>query len=315
MSELRKAMEEYLALRRSLGFELLKVEDTLRSFVAFAESESASHLTIDLALRWVKRSTAKEAATLADRFHIIRRFAIWRSGTDVRTEVPPKDLMPYRYHRKPPYIYSDQEIERLVQAARGLPSRTGLRALTCATLFGLLAVTGMRISEVVALDRQDVDLEEGVLSIRQSKFRKSRLVPVHVSTRDVLADYAKERDRIFPRPKSVAFFVSERGTRVTQWAARDNFAIVSREIGIRSRTPGRRVGHGPRLHDMRHRFAARTLLDWYRAGIDVEREIHKLSTYLGHVHVNETYWYLEAVPELLELATQRLMVEDKEVHR
>ena len=315
MSELREAIEEYLALRRSLGFELLKVEDTLQSFVAFAESENASHLTIDLALRWVKLSTAKEAATLADRFHIIRRFAIWRSGTDVRTEIPPKDLMPYRYHRKPPYIYSDQEIERLVQAARGLPSRTGLRALTCATLFGLLAVTGMRISEVVALDRQDVDLEEGVLSIRQSKFRKSRLVPVHVSTRDVLADYAKERDRIFPRPKSVAFFVSERGTRVTQWAARDNFAIVSREIGIRSRTPGRRVGRGPRLHDMRHRFAARTLLDWYRAGIDVEREMHKLSTYLGHVHVNETYWYLEAVPELLELATQRLMEENKEVDR
>lgn len=313
MSELREAMTEYLALRRSLGFELLKVEDTLRSFVAFAESQSASHLTIDLALRWVKLSTAKEAATLADRFHIVRRFAIWRSGTDVRTEVPPKDLMPYRYHRKPPYIYSDQEIERLVHAARNLPSPMELRGLTYATLFGLLAVTGMRISEVLALDREDVDLEEGVLRIRQSKFRKSRLVPVHVSTRDALADYAKGRDRIFPRPKSVAFFVSERGTRVTKWAARDNFAIVSREVGIRSRTPGRRVGRGPRLHDMRHRFAARTLVDWYRAGIDVEREIHKLSTYLGHVHVNETYWYLEAVPELLELATQRLMEENKEV--
>ena len=308
-------MKEYLALRRSLGFELLKVEDTLRSFVAFAESQSASHLTTDLALRWVKLSTAKEAATLADRFHIVRRFAIWRSGTDVRTEVPPKDLMPYRYHRKPPYIYSDEEIERLVQAARGLSSPTGLRGLTYATLFGLLAVTGMRISEVLALDRSDVDLEEGVLRIRQSKFRKSRLVPVHVSTRDVLADYAKGRDRIFSRPKSVAFFVSERGTRVTKWAAQDNFAIVSREIGIRSKTPGRRVGRGPRLHDMRHRFAARTLLDWYRAGIDVEREIHKLSTYLGHVHVNDTYWYLEAVPELLELATQRLMEENKEVDR
>jgi len=306
-------MEEYLALRRSLGFELLNAEGTLRSFVAFAESESASHLTIDLALRWVKLSTAKESATLADRLHIVRRFAIWRSGTDVRTEVPPKDLMPYRYHRKPPYIYSDEEIEGLVQAARSLHSRTGLRGLTCATLFGLLAVTGMRISEVLALDRLDVDLEEGVLRIRQSKFRKSRLVPVHVSTRDVLADYAKGRDRIFPRPKSVAFFVSERGTRVTKWAARDNFAIVSREVGIRSKTPGRRVGRGPRLHDMRHRFAARTLVDWYRAGIDVEREIHKLSTYLGHVHVNETYWYLEAVPELLELATQRLMEENKEV--
>jgi integrase/recombinase XerD len=308
-------MEEYLALRRSLGFELLNVAGTLRSFVAFAERESASHVTIDLALRWVKLSTAKESATLADRLHIVRRFAIWRSATNVRTEVPPKDLLPYRYHRKPPYIYSDEEIERLVQAARNLPSPMELRGLTYATLFGLLAVTGMRISEPLALNREDVDLEEGVLSIRQSKFRKSRLVPVHVSTRDVLADYAKRRDQIFPRLKSVAFFVSERGTRVTHWAARDNFAKVSREVGIRAKTEGRRVGRGPRLHDMRHRFAARTLVDWYRAGIDVEREIHKLSTYLGHVHVNETYWYLEAVPELLELVTQKLMEERKEVDR
>jgi len=252
-------MEEYLALRRSLGFELLNVASTLRSFVAFAESEIASHVTTDLALRWVKLSTAKESATLAARFHIVRRFAIWRSATDMHTEIPPKDLLPYRYHRKPPYIYSDEEIERLVQAARNLPSPMKLRGLTYATLLGLLAATGMRISEALALDREDVELEEGVLNIRQSKFRKSRLVPVHVSTRDVLADYAKRRDRIFPRSKNIAFFVSELGTRVTQWAARDNFAKVSREIGIRAHTEGRRVGRGPRLHDMRHRFAARTL--------------------------------------------------------
>lgn len=306
-------MEEYLALRRNLGFKLLRAEGILRSFITFAERETASHITIDLALRWVKLSTAKEPATLSDRFNIVRRFAIWQSGVDARTEVPPKDLLPYRYHRKPPYIYSDEQIQRLVRAARNLPSKRGLRGLTYATLFGLLAVTGMRISEALALDRADVNLEERVLSLRQSKFRKSRLVPLHISTCAVLENYAKARNRIFPRSKSVAFFISERGTRVSQWAARDNFAIVSREIGIREKTEGRRVGRGPRLHDMRHRFAARTLVDWYRAGINVEREIHKLSTYLGHVHVNDTYWYLEAVPELLELATQRLMDESKEV--
>lgn len=312
MSDLRKAMEEYLALRRSLGFELLKIAGTLSSFITFAEKETATHVTTDLVLRWVKLSTAKEPATLADRFNIVRRFAIWISVGDVRTEIPPKGLLPGHYHRKPPYIYSDEEIERLVREARNLPSLMGMRGLTYATLFGLLAATGMRISEALALNREDVDLKDGVLGIQQSKFRKSRLVPLHRSTCDVLEDYAKKRAQIFPRLKNGAFFVSERGTRVTQWAARDNFAKVSREIGIRAKTKGRRLGHGPRLHDMRHRFAARTLVDWYRAGVDVERQIHRLSTYLGHVHVNDTYWYLEAVPELLELATQRIIDGRKE---
>jgi site-specific recombinase XerD len=260
----------------------------------------------------VKLSTAKEPATLADRLNIVRRFAIWRSAADVHTEVPPKNLMPYRYHRKPPYIYSDEEIESLVGTARKLPSPKGLRGPTYATLFGLIAATGMRISEAVSLDRQDVDLKDKLLSIRESKFRKSRLVPVHVTTRDALSDYANSRDQVLHRLQSVAFFVSERATRVTAWAARDNFAVVSRRIGIRKKIKGKRVGCGPRLHDMRHRFAAKTLVDWYRAGINVEREIHKLSTYLGHGHVNDTYWYLEAVPELLELATQRLMEERRE---
>ena len=171
----------------------------------------------------------------------------------------------------------------------------------------------MRISEAVSLDRQDVDLEQRLLNIRDSKFSKSRLVPVHVTTRDALSAYAEKRDRMFPMRQSAAFFVSERGTRVTAWAARDNFAVVSRQIGIRKKIKGKRVGCGPRLHDMRHRFAAQTLVDWYRAGINVECEIHKLSTYLGHAHINDTYWYLEAVPELLELATQKLMQEKKEV--
>jgi len=312
VSALREAIQQYLSLRRSLGFKLIKVESTLRSFVAFAERDAASHITTDLALRWVKLSTAKEPATLADRLNIVRRFAIWRSAADVHTEVPPKNLMPYRYHRKPPYIYSDEEIESLVGTARKLPSPKGLRGPTYATLFGLIAATGMRISEAVSLDRQDVDLKDKLLSIRESKFRKSRLVPVHVTTRDALSDYANSRDQVLHRLQSVAFFVSERGTRVTAWAARDNFAVVSRRIGIRKKIKGKRVGCGPRLHDMRHRFAAKTLVDWYRAGINVGREIHKLSTYLGHAHVNDTYWYLEAVPELLELATQKLMQERKE---
>jgi len=306
MSKLHDALTQYIELRRNLGSKLRGVDSALRSFVAFAERENASYITADLALRWAKEPLHVQPATWASRLQMVRRFAVWLSATDRRTEVPPLGLFPHRYRRKKPYLYSDDEINQLVRAARQLPSPKGLKGHTYSTIFGLLSVTGMRSSEPLALDREDVDLDEGVLSIRRTKFGKSRLVPLHESTRQVLADYARQRERIVSRPAVAAFFLSERGTRITEWAARYNFAKVSREIGLRAPSKGCRHGHGPRLHDMRHRFAARTLVEWYRAGVDVEREIPKLATYLGHVHVNDTYWYIEAVPELLELATRRI---------
>jgi integrase/recombinase XerD len=305
MSTLRQAAEQYLQLRRDLGYKLRETGRRLEDFVAFAEREGASHVTTDLALRWAQQPAGVQPATWASRLRIVRRFALWLNAADRRTEVPPPGLLPGRYLRKRPYIYSDAEIRDLIRAAGQLASAAGLKGRTYATLFGLLAVTGMRVSEVVALDREDVDLDEGILRIRRTKFGKSRLVAVHDSTRQVLAEYARERDRIVRRPAAPAFFLSEGGDRVTACAARFNFAKVSREVGLRAPTAGRH-GRGPRLHDMRHRFAVCTLLRWYRAGLDVEREIPKLATYLGHVHVNETYWYLEAVPELLELAARRL---------
>jgi integrase/recombinase XerD len=305
MSTLRQAAEQYLQLRRDLGYKLRETGRRLEDFVAFAEREGASHVTTDLALRWAQQPAGVQPATWASRLRIVRRFALWLNAADRRTEVPPPGLLPGRYLRKRPYIYSDAEIRDLVRTAGQLASAAGLKGRTYATLFGLLAVTGMRVSEVVALDREDVDLDEGILRIRRTKFGKSRLVAVHDSTRQVLAEYARERDRIVRRPAAPAFFLSEGGDRVTACAARFNFAKVSREVGLRAPTAGRH-GRGPRLHDMRHRFAVCTLLRWYRAGLDVEREIPKLATYLGHVHVNETYWYLEAVPELLELAARRL---------
>ena len=210
------------------------------------------------------------------------------------------------YRRQQPYIYSDAEIEAIVRVASQLASPKGLKGRTYSTVFGLLSVTGMRVSETLTLDREDVDLEQGLLRIRRTKFGKSRLVPLHDSTRQVLVAYARDRDRVLQRPATPAFFLSERGARVTDCATRYNFAKVSRAVGLRSPVKGCRHGHGPRLHDMRHRFAARTLVDWYRGGADVERELPKLATYLGHVHVNDTYWYIEAIPELLELATRRL---------
>jgi integrase len=306
MSQLLQVVQEYLQLRRSLGFLLRGPGRLLHSFAAFAEREKATHLTADLAIRWAQQPADARPTTWAVRLQTVRRFAIWLSASDRRTEVPPTGLLPYRYERKRPYLYSDAEVANLVRTAGQLPSPAGLKGSTFATIFGLLAVSGMRISEALALDQEDVDLQEGILQIRRSKFGKSRLVAVHESTRQVLADYARQRDRVIPRPADAAFFLCEGGVRVTEWSSRYNFAKVSRQVGLRPATKDCRHGHGPRLHDMRHRFAACTLINWYRAGVDVEREIPKLATYLGHVHVNETYWYLEAVPELLELATRRL---------
>lgn len=311
MSDLRQALEDYISIRRSLGFDLQRPAGALRNFVSFLQTEGASYITAELALRWAKQSANAQPATWACRLGIVRRFATWHRAADPRTEVPSGELLPHRYQRKPPYIYNDAEIERIVCATEQLPSSRGLRAITYSTCFQLLAVTGMRVSEALALDDKDVDLEQGLLTIRRTKFGKSRLLPVHASTTDALRSYIEHRDGILPKSATQGFFVSERGTRITGSSARYTFAKVSQKIGLRAGAPGH--GCGPRLHDMRHRFAAQALVGWYRAGLDVERELPKLATYLGHVHINETYWYIEAVPELLQLATERLVEKHTEI--
>jgi integrase len=305
MSTISDALDTYLVLRRGLGTALVGPGAHLRRFVEFLDGEGASVVTTALALRWATASTATPA-TKASRLDDVRRFAAWLSAADPRTEVPPRGLLPDRYRRRPPYIYSDEEIERIVRQAGQLRSPSGLRAQTYATLFGLLAATGLRLSEALALDRDDVDLSAGVLSIRRTKFGKSRFVPLHDSVRRELKRYAHQRDRLIPRRAAPAFLLAEGGTRVTQCSARYNFVVVSRAVGLRPPARGHHHGHGPRLHDLRHRLAARTLVRWYREGRDVERELPKLSAYLGHVHVADTYWYIEAVPELLQLATERV---------
>ena len=305
MSALHAALDTYLALRRGLGAELLRPGAYLRRFVEFLDREGASVVTTELAVRWATAPARATPATWASRLDDVRRFTLWLSATDPRTEVPPPGLLPHRYRRRPPYIYSDEEVERIVREAARLPSPVGLRAYSYGTLFGLLAATGLRLGEALALDRDDVDLRAGVLAVRRAKCGKSRFVPVHDSTRRALRRYAEQRDVLIPHPASPAFLLSERRTRVTQCSARYNFVVVSRAIGLRPPARGHHHGRGPRLHDMRHRLAARTLVRWYREGRDVERELPKLSTYLGHVHVADTYWYIEAVPELLRLATER----------
>ena len=304
MSRLGRALDGYLALRRALGFELRRTEWALRRFVDFAEREGARWVTTDLALRWATRPTHVQAAERSARFGNVRRFAEYLHAVDPRTEVPPAGLLPGKVRRPEPYIYSDDELLRLIRAARALPSPTGLRAWTYATLLGLLAVTGMRHGEALALDRGDVDLDAGVLTVRRSKCRKARLVPVHATTCEQLARYARHRDHVHPTPRCDAFLVSERGLRLVQASVQHTFVVLSRQTGLRA--PARSHGHGPRLHDLRHRLAVTTLMSWYRAGVAVDPKLPVLATYLGHTKVSDTYWYLSAVPELVRLAMARL---------
>jgi integrase/recombinase XerD len=308
MTTLRQAIDDYLTLRRRLGVTLHATGHVLAAFATYAEDEGAAHVTTDLVLRWASRLTSVSPATLNGRFQMIRRFAQWRQLTDPGTEVPRVDLLPGRYRRRPPRLYREEDIPRLLTAARHLPSPKGLRGWTYVTLFGLLVVTGLRSSEVVALDNADLDRREGTLRIRRTKFGKSRCVPLHTSTMAALTAYHAARDRVVRHRRTDALFVSELGTRITQGAAEYTFARVSAQIGLRPPFRAHRLGRGfPRLHDLRHRFAIRTLVDGYRAGGPVDPLLPVLATYLGHVHVHDTYWYLEAVPELLQLATERLI--------
>jgi integrase len=302
MNNLQAALGEYLNIRRALGFKLRDEGTVLPQFLLFLDKKDASFITTDLALRWATQPENVLPAHWARRLSMVRVFARFHSAVDPRTEIPPQDLLPFRYRRKPPYIYDDGEISRLLEASSHLQSAIGLRASTYSTLFGLLAVTGMRVSEPIALNQRDVDLLRGILTVRLTKFGKSRLIPVHLSTVEKLAEYSRLRDRLFSSPRCPSFFVSEQGTRLTHWSVRWTFVKLSREIGLR----GPHDSHGPRLHDLRHTFAVKTLLKWYQTGVDVERHMPELAAFLGHTHVNDTYWYISAVPELLRLASKRL---------
>ena len=302
MKSLAKHLKAYLHLRRSLGFKLRVQAGLLARFVDFARQKKASIITAKLALSWATGAQGCQPAQWANRLGMVRRFARYVSGVDARTEIPAQELLPLRLHRKAPYLYSDGEVCRLIEAIRLLPDPLDLRAASYATMLGLLSVTGMRVSEVIGLDRQDVDLKQGLLTVRNAKFGKSRLVPIHRTTQSKLQDYERLRDGCYPRPRTASFFLSERGTRPTDCSFRHWFIVASRKIGLRGTTDS----HGPRIHDLRHCFAVKTILNWYRRGIDVEAHLPELTTYLGHGHVTDTYWYISATPELLKLATQRL---------
>lgn len=303
MNTLREAVHEYLAMRRSLGFKLHDAESILLDFVNFFECRGALHITVRLVLAWVEQLDSVKPVTRVQRLCYVRCFARYRHATDARTEIPPIRLLsPCRARRPQPYIYSAEEIRRLLDAALNLPPKDSLWPRTFYCLLGLLCVTGLRIGEARELRLDDVDLDSAVLTIRGAKFGKSRFVPLDVSSQTVLADYRQRRERFLAGQPAPHFFVNNRAKPLSATTVHTTFYALSRQIGLRGPT----ASHGPRLHDIRHRFAHETLLQWYRAGLDTERRLHLLSTFLGHVKVADTYWYLSAWPELMTEAMKRL---------
>lgn len=299
MSRLRTILERYVDMRQGLGYKYEAPAHRLSDFVSFMETRNAETITTALAMEWVRRIGRPPTWSL--RLTDARCFAQHVAHFDPATEVPPADSVPAR-RRPKPYIYSDAEIDALLAAALSLPPAKALRRWTYHSLFGLIAVTGLRHSEALNLHRDDVDLEQGVLTIRETKFGKSRLVPLHATTVTMLRTYSTRRDAHLKPPRSSYFFVAEQGGRLLYQYVHKAFMQLSRQIGLRRK--GQRVG--PRIHDLRHRFAVQTLIDWYRAGENVEQQLPMLATFLGHACVRDTYWYLSAAPELMGQAAQRL---------
>ena len=302
MKSLREMAQEYIDLRRALGYKLVDAESLLKDFASFMERENAPYITAKLALLWAMERKNVLPSQWSARLSVIRRFAQHMKAIDSENEIPPYGLLPHKYHRRNPHIYNEKEVLRLLQACKSFTSGNGLRRHTFYTVFGLLAVTGMRISEVTALSREDVDLAQGIITIRLTKFRKSRLIPLHKSTLRVLREYALRRDQIYPAVIISNFFLSDQGTCLTDFAVRCAFIRLSHRIGFRKPTDSL----GPRIHDFRHSFAVKTIIKWYREGVNVENYIPLLSTYLGHTKPSDTYWYLSSVPELIGLAAARL---------
>jgi integrase len=310
MTGLRQHLDDYLALRRSLGYQLTNTGRLLAGFVAFAEAAGAGTITTELAVRWATQPGEASRIWLAHRLSAVRGFARYLHALDPATEIPPADLLPAPgYQPAPPYLYSDADVAALLAGARRLTPP--LWAATFETLLGLLAATGLRIGEAMRLDRDDVDWDNGLLIVRSSKFGRWREVVCHHTTMEALRSYGAVRDRLCPRPSSASFFVSQRGRRLIHHSVYATFHHLVDEAGLPAGPPGRR----PRVHDFRHSFAVGTLLRWYRDGGDVPARLPLLSTYLGHIRPSSTFWYLTASPDLLGLAAARLASDDEQPER
>ena len=299
MTDLRAVLGEYLQVRRALGYKLERAGRLLPGFVTFVHQARAPFITTALALAWATQSPHGAPGWAAARLSVVRGFAAYVRALDPRTELPPVTLLPCKRRRGTPSLYSDADVRALMDVAHA--SLAPFKGATYCTLLGLLATTGLRVGEALALDHADWDPGAGVLRIRHAKFGKTRLVPLHASTGAALTAYCRLRDRTFRAPRSPSLFVSRAGTRLHYTNVHVAFLRLVRIAGLVDRPPRR-----PRLHDLRHSFAMHTLLAWYHAGVDVEARLPWLSTYLGHVGPASTYWYLTATPELVTVAHRRL---------
>jgi integrase len=297
---LRQELTNYLALRRAMGYRMARPEKLLGQFLDHLDARDQSWITVTAALDWARLPGGGSSNWWAYRLSAVRGFATYLHPLDPRHEVPATDLLPQRTRRASPYLYSDADIAALIAATGTL--RTPLRRATFATLIGLLAVTGIRVGEAIALDRGDIDLDAGRLVVRHGKFDKARELALHSSSVDALRRYARLRDRLAPPTGTSAFFVSLAGTRLLYCNVHHAFHRLVRLAGLTPRSPSCR----PRIHDVRHSFAVASMLDAYRLGEDGQTRLTLLSTWLGHVHPANTYWYLSAAPELMAVAGSRL---------
>lgn len=298
-ADLRQAAVGYLQVRRALGYKMARPDKLLAQFISYLEQAGAATVTTEHALAW-SVLPGGDPAWHGYRLTVVRGFATWLATIDPDAQVPPAQLIPSRKLRATPYLYSDEEITALITAAASL--RFPLRTATYQALIGLLAVTGMRIGEAINLDRDDIDLDAGVLTIREGKHGKSRLIPLHPTSTLALRDYVQLRDQLCSRPRTEAVFISPAGTRLLYCNVHATWKRLAASAGLRQRSAACR----PRIHDLRHSFTVRSLLDAYQAGRDGQATLALLATWLGHVDPAATYWYLTASPDLMAAAGQRL---------
>ena len=300
MNVFERAFADYFAVRRALGYKLVRSEKLLAQFLTFVESRGEDHLTTETAVAWATQPVAGGRDWAYARLSIVRRFAMHLRGIDPATEVPPTHLLLRQRRRATPYLYSEADIATLIATAGKL--RTPHRVATYRTLIALLMVTGVRVGEAIDLDCDDFDAINGLLTIRNAKFGKSREVPLHPTAVSALGSYLRRNDRPRRSPDTLALFVSETDTRLLYNSVQQTFRRLVADSGLQPRSAFCR----PRLHDFRHSFAVNTILDGYRNGGQPQGRLALLSTYLGHVDPGGTYWYLSAAPELMTLAGDRL---------
>lgn len=302
MKNLFRGIEEYVQMKHALGFDFKKQNYHLKSFARFMKVRRKNVITADLALKWAKKDPKHPAWYQATLLSILRSFALHWATIERKTEVWPKRLLPQRYVRRKPYIYTSKEISELMAACWTLESSGSIRAHTFFTLFGLLAVTGMRLSEALDLKIDDVNLKDGILTVRRTKFNKTRFVSLDSSAMLALGRYKKVKEEIHPQSRSPFFLITVKDSQVRPGIAEWTFRKLAHQIGLRDVSSH----SGARLHDLRHTFAVRTIEKWYREGADVDELMPILSTYMGHAGPSSTYWYLTITPGLMKLVRSRL---------